>query len=300
MSDREDRPADESARPGETGSDEPVVDETISDETAFDDPAYDEVRGLLAEVRVTEPVPDDVAARLDHTLARLQRERAEHEAEVRSVERLPLRHRAGRLLVAAAAIVVVGTGAVGIVRGVGQGDTASDDKAPASTADRDSAGGSQQPESSSATGGVEALKGALAGAPVLTRAHFERDVVTTMRALDRQRATLADTDSSYGQTPDGSPDDVASSEAPSAPAPELTGRTAPPVTATPRAATADAVGGGVGACPGPDVADAVTLPATLDGATVALVFRSPSATAQVVEAWSCDGGTLLASATVPR
>jgi hypothetical protein len=44
----------------------------------------------------------------------------------------------------------------------------------------------------------------------------------------------------------------------------------------------------------------VTYPATFDGTPVALVFRPPSATAQRVEAWSCDGATLLASASVAR
>ncbi|HEX7715646.1 MAG TPA: hypothetical protein VF416_00040, partial [Marmoricola sp.] len=46
------------------------------DERDFDDPALDEVRRLLAGARATEGVPEDVAARLDATLASLREERS--------------------------------------------------------------------------------------------------------------------------------------------------------------------------------------------------------------------------------
>ena len=42
----------------------------------FDDPGHSWVRDLLADARPTSPVPDDVAARLEETLAGLQAERA--------------------------------------------------------------------------------------------------------------------------------------------------------------------------------------------------------------------------------
>ena len=75
---------------------------------------------------------------------------------------------------------------------------------------------------------------------------------------------------------------------------------APPVTATPTPLTgrADLLRDAAG-CPGPAAPNSVTLPATLDGAPVALVFRPPTASGQRVEAWSCDGSSLLAAAVVP-
>jgi hypothetical protein len=77
------------------------------------------------------------------------------------------------------------------------------------------------------------------------------------------------------------------------------GLEAPPVTATPQGyASGDT--DSTATCAGPPVTEGVVLPATLDGAPVALVFRPPTATAQRVEAWTCDGATLLASASVPH
>ena len=50
-------------------------DEPAFDDPALDDPAFDDVRALLADLRVTAPVPADVAARLDATLDSLKAER---------------------------------------------------------------------------------------------------------------------------------------------------------------------------------------------------------------------------------
>src|SRR6476660_3539030 len=68
------------------------------------------VRDALAGLRVDEPVPDDVSARLDATLAELREER--RTAGVGAVVPLHVHRRrtATRLLVAAAAIVVGGVG----------------------------------------------------------------------------------------------------------------------------------------------------------------------------------------------
>jgi hypothetical protein len=81
---------------------------------------------------------------------------------------------------------------------------------------------------------------------------------------------------------------------------ELQRLKAPPVTATPEAVTGALSSRASTGCAGPAAPDSVTLPATLDGVPVALVFRPPTSSEQRVEAWSCDGSSLLASATVPR
>lgn len=74
-------------------------------------PAEEQVRRLLADARHTEPVPDDVAARLDGALADLRAEPAPR--RTRSVIDLATarrRHNARTWLVAAAAAVAIGVG----------------------------------------------------------------------------------------------------------------------------------------------------------------------------------------------
>jgi hypothetical protein len=79
----------------------------VSSETEH--PEHDDVRRLLAEARHDEPIPTDVAARLDRVLAGLSQERTEVPAEARVIHlEAHRRRRAAGLLVAAAAIVVGG------------------------------------------------------------------------------------------------------------------------------------------------------------------------------------------------
>lgn len=277
------------------------------EEPRFDDPAHAWVHDLLASARDAGPVPDDVAARLDATLASLRAERPgetgtpaddEPGAGGGSVTVVPLRRRIAPFLAAAAAVLVVAGGAVGVTR-LGGGGGSSDSSAS-------SAGAASAEQSNPGSGAVKApadrQSGAAAAAralPRLTSAAFATDAAAVMR--DLSAAGYAADDVS-GTTPGSGP-----TPAPSASSPALTGTTdqrapesapatAPPVTSTPvpQALLAPVAA----ACPGPAVAGAVTVPATLDGAPVALVFRRPTATAQRVEAWSCDGVTLLASATV--
>lgn len=75
------------------------------------DPAEERLRRLLAEARHDEPVPPEVAARLDDTLAQLESERA-HASAMAEVGELAARRRrnAARLLLVAAAVVVAGAG----------------------------------------------------------------------------------------------------------------------------------------------------------------------------------------------
>lgn len=76
------------------------------------DPRDAEVRRLLAGARHTDPVPEDVVARLDRVLADL----AAEPSRVRPVTDLATRRRrVTRLLVAAAAVVAVGVGVQQVV-----------------------------------------------------------------------------------------------------------------------------------------------------------------------------------------
>ncbi|MBW8751879.1 MAG: hypothetical protein JF565_10710 [Propionibacteriales bacterium] len=276
-------------------------------EPSFDDPAYDEIRGLLADARVSEPVPTDVAARLDATLAALKDQARTHQDRSSVVS---LRRRTvGRVLAAAAAVVLIGAGGFSIVRNAGDGSSNADSAAAGSAAD-------QQAQSDAGSGGAEKsapnahepiVPGALdaIGQTSLRSAHFAQDAAATMRALSGT-ITLDQARTPTAASPSSSDAPVAPSVTPS----DTTGTrggylangsaalTAPPVTSTPGdfvSATKAATG-----CAGPGLPGAVTLPATLDGVPVALVFHPPTTTAQLVEAWSCDGTKLLASASVPH
>ena len=84
------------------------------DPTSADDesPEITEVRRLLADARHTEPMPDDVASRMDDVLGRLGGEIPSVRPEPSAGDVIPIsahrRRRAAQLLVAAAAIVVGG------------------------------------------------------------------------------------------------------------------------------------------------------------------------------------------------
>ncbi|HYF73598.1 MAG TPA: hypothetical protein VD864_12300 [Nocardioides sp.] len=79
-------------------------------------PAEEQVRRLLADARHTEPMPDDVAARLDRVLSGLAGERRDAEIADRSVAvatdlaAARRRRTARNLLIAAAAVVAIGVG----------------------------------------------------------------------------------------------------------------------------------------------------------------------------------------------
>lgn len=268
-------------------------DDPAFDDPAFDDAAFDELRALLADVRATGPVPDDVATRLDATLASLQAERAAG-AEQGTADVVPLRRRlAPRLLVAAAALVVIATGSVGIARIVS--DTGGNDAMTADSATSSDADTGGAPEPSTARGDdsakeLESGGAAYANGPVeLSSATFARDAARVMLAAATPSKAPAPTDDGLdtGSVPGSEP--LADGAAPAA----------PPLTA----ATGQLdmlLRQALEACPGPDAPGAVTLAATLDDAAVALVFRPPTDAGQLVEAWTCDGTRLLESATVAR
>ena len=236
------------------------------DDPAFDDPAFDDLRALLADARVTEPVPTDVVARLDATLSSLQAER-ETPATV-----VLLRRRLAPILVAAAAAVVVVAGGLGIaqvVRNDGASQTMSADNAasgaqsgPAAPPVPESAAG---PSSGAAKGDGPA---ALASMPAFTTARFAEQVAG-LDVADLISPTAGDT---VGRSP----------------TPTYDGKH--PESMGPRTA----------ACTGPALLGTATVPILLDGRTAMLVLHPVTAGKQVVDAWSCDGKQRLTTATVTR
>jgi hypothetical protein len=279
---------------------EPSHEEPGFDELGLDDPDHAWVTEVLAEAGVTEPVPDDVAARLDETLAALQAHRsadlaASEPSGVAPV--VPLRRRLGRrvgpgLVAAAVAVVVVG-GGIGLARTAHHADSGA-----ARTADSAGSTADRQSESSHDSAASEPPATAaktVRGLPRLTSASFGADAARLMQQVAGS-PTLLDLPSEAAPSPaDGVPGTTATSG--STTTSGSAALQAPPVTATP-GPRFDVRG--AAPCQGPTIAHAVTLPATLDGARVALVFLPPAATGQRVEAWSCDGASLLADATVPR
>ena len=296
MNDRDERPRDD-AGAGQPDGHEP----------AFDDATHAWVRDLLADARVTTPPPDEVVARLDESLAALVAERtrsglpAEDEPAATVV---PLRRRLGpRLAAAAAAVIVVAAGGAALSR-LDLGGSASDNSATSGSADRSTAssGGPGSAKGLATGSAPEAL--ADAALPRLSAASFAADAAAVMRQVASTPAELPGTADGAATaspkapaptpTPGGEPQD-----------PALTGATssskavqAPPVTATPESLRTEDRAPASVACAGPAAVGAVTLPATLDGTRVALVFRPSTAAGQRVEAWSCDGSTLLAAATI--
>jgi hypothetical protein len=279
-------------------------DQPGADDPAFDDPAFDDVRALLADARATGPVPDEVAARLDATLSSLQAERASEGTSERTSggtsERtsgtvVPLRGRlrrgASRALVAAAALVLVGAGAVGIAQLAGDSGGSADSAATADRAQDGAGGTGSAPEATDAPAQVPRSADAARTIPELSTTTFAADAARVMVDLAGERvaetagkAATAGTDGLTGELDTRSPTAGYAIEA-------------PPVTASPQDASKSLTS--LESCAGPEAPDAVTVPATLDGGRIALVFRPPTASGQRVEAWSCDGGTLLQAATVP-
>lgn len=230
-----------------------------------DEGAYDELRALLREARVSEPIPDAVSDRLEETLASLHAEQ----------HVVPLRRRwAPRLTTVAAAVVVLVVGGLGITEIVTSAGEDDDGVATSADAGAGVSGDTSSPETAEPAA-PHAVDGSVAEvADELSSATFARDVARLMRTLDR---------SSAGDTADL--EDATSA--------------APPVTTAPYARR-PAASESEAACTEPGVGGAVTLTARLDGAPVTLVFRPPTASGQLVEAWACDGTTALVSATVPR
>lgn len=162
----------------------------------------DEVRRLLADARHTEPIPPDVAERLDGVLADLGAERPVRPV-VADLDAARRRRRVRTLLVAAAAVVAVGIG-VDQLRPTTGSDGASGDSASSAEAGsqagsaQDSAGGAASDELKASGPRASAANGPAVPSPTrpvrLTQARFAQQV----RALQRDQVSLADLRSDGG------------------------------------------------------------------------------------------------------
>lgn len=250
----------------------------MSDRSPFDPPTgEDTISRLLAEARADEPMPTDVAARLDDVLAGLSAERA-------TAEVVPLvrRRRPARLLLAAAAAVVVaGGGAVTVQQLNGQGSDAS--TAGLATADREAAGDSggstaalkaPSPPSAAEQDAAKSydaeldgaqLKDTLSDLPTLSTRNFARDARTLLATKSPAPATGA-------------------ARAPAA-------RCVPP----------EPVERQAGAAPTASAASRL-LPVRVDDRPAWLLVQPAEGSpgSSLVAAWSCNGLTELARTVVPE
>ena len=144
------------------------------------------VRRLLADARHTEPIPDEVAARIDRALAGVVAEPAPETSVVPLAER---RRRAGRLLLAAAAVVVGGVAVGQVVDG---GGTSSSDESAATSSEVQDRGLPAPDRDSDQADGTELesdaeLPGAVAGSQRSFSRLAPREIRSDRFALDAER-----------------------------------------------------------------------------------------------------------------
>lgn len=257
----------------------------------FDVDAHDDIRNLLADARLDAPIPADVAARLDATLADLvSRETTAVVARV-----IPLRRRlAPRLLIAAAAVVVVG--GIGVGLGEVLGGTTSETAVSAdSGVAGDSAGSADgksesldtvSPSAAAAEKG-EALDADL-GTPNNLPGSVGGDGSTRYSAADLPTFTTSDFD------------DQARTHVEVQALRETNRRPVAPQTGATVAPQNDATRGTGCALPATITEADELSPITLDGSPAVLVVHPEAEGAQLVEALDCGTGAMLASTTVER
>ena len=265
------------------------------------DPGQEQaVRALLGEVGAQhEPIPDEVSARLDDTLAMLRAERVEALAQDEQATPgegdrtnvVPLRRKwLPRAAGAAAAVIVLGVGGLAAVR-LGT-DGSSKDSAASGGVASDTAPSSQAPSEAPvpsagavATPGSKARAlresaGAVRALPAVTTATFAEDVTGLLRtgsALTTPAERAAD------QSGDGSDSGSGSGSGSTSGQPEADQQ----LRAESRLARV---------CPGPAVSDgAVANPVRLDGTLSVLLVHPAKDGEQLVEAWTCDGDRRLDS-----
>jgi hypothetical protein len=176
-----------------------------------------EVRRLLADARHTEPVPTDVATRLERVLADLADQQAAHAPGLDDPDTTApgtvtalasrRRRRAATLLDAAAAVVAVGVGLGQVVGKVGQGQSDSSASAPAAgdvpeatrTGSGKSGSGGDGESFNSPQAGADSVRGELAALPnpvPVRSGHFSADVRRVRR--EARGVPTADYDSVRG------------------------------------------------------------------------------------------------------
>lgn len=246
-----------------------------------------DVRRLLAEARHDDPLPPDVATRLDRVLAQL----AAGDPDLDPAQVVELasrrRHRAASLLVAAAAIVAVGVG-IGQVLPTGgsDSDSAADS---ADAAAKDFAG-----TESSADELLLARRAprAHSGPAEVRSGHFTTDVVRAGQ-FSGVRLRSVSLDSAY----------AAEAPVPDAAGAEMDGNTTDSADGV--NADGNSVLGGLSAksayecAPGPYGAGRLVA-VLYDGEPAVLAFRRPMGDSRIVDLMQCDTGNILRSVTLPR
>lgn len=256
-------------------------------EESLDPRAEAALRRALADARHSDPVPVDVAARLDDVLARLRE--GEAAAPVVDLEARRRRRSATRLLVAAAAVVVVG--GVG-ARVFGPGPSGSDASTGSSASSADSG--------SSRTDGDpqrEAAGGAAAESPMDSDDRSPLDPqaadggsasdYSTLSGRGGTVAGLSDLRSTPALTESGFVRQVARLQA----AAESLARSKQRLAAT---ASVNA------ACGPGDYGDGTLVLVDYAGDPAVLAFRAPSGQTQVVDLLQCGSGDVVRSTTLER
>jgi hypothetical protein len=257
--------------------------EVDPDDVASDPEQDARIRALLAELGSGpdgEPIPPEVEARLDDTLALLVAQRGGAaggegplEDESTSDNVVPMRRRwLPRAGVAAAAVIVLGVGGLA----VGSSGLFDNSSQTSGSSSADSAGESagKAPESSADSSTGSDSSTAAAALPELSSSSFPSDVASLLKGRTR---VLTPQDKGKGkasgeQSPPKSREN-AKSAAPGASASE--------------------------ACPGPRPTDgAVPNQVRYDGRRAVLLIHPERAGQQVVEAWSCAGDRRLATTTI--
>jgi hypothetical protein len=167
----------------------------VNDVPDQDSPELAAVRRLLADARHDEPMPDDVAARLERVIARLGDENPAATPEPpASAVVVPIaahrRRRAGALLVAAAAIVVGGVAAGQLVHPSSSSDSRAASRAQDFSSTGDSNGGpalsgGQSPPTTSKTPDAQRLRN---GVVVVRPKHFALDALQARSLLQREKS----------------------------------------------------------------------------------------------------------------
>ena len=251
------------------------------------------VRALLGEVGAEhEPIPDDVSARLEDTLAMLRAERVRPEEPSGETDPdesdqpgvVPLRRKwLPRAAGAAAAVIVLGVGGLAAVR-LGTDSTSQDSAAQggvASDTAPSSQGPSESPVPSTGSGATPGSKArslresadALLALPAVTRATFDTDVAGLLRT-DTSLTTPAERAADQSGVDAGAGSGSTSETTPQPRGEALLARE----------------------CPGPTVSDgAVANPVRLDGVLSVLLVHPAKDGEQLVEAWTCAGDRRLDS-----
>ncbi|MDN4172287.1 hypothetical protein QWY28_04990 [Nocardioides sp. SOB77] len=242
------------------------------------DPREDEVRRRLADARHVEPVPVDVAARLDRVLAQL----AEGDDVPSSGDELARRRRrrAAGLLAAAAVVTVAGLGLAQVL--------------PGSVDDNGASAGSSAPRDVAASGPVAELEerrdGLVEDSAGRTAAEVPEstDSLSAYDASPSPRRLRPDHFAADALRARELVDGVGDRRQP-APA---------PLSSDPDSST-DKAPDSFFECTPADWGSGVAVPVLYDGEPHVLVFRAPAGDSQVADLLQCGTGEILRSTTLP-